>query len=568
MTLPARLLLQAVRPTMADEIRSLGGVWIECDHRGAIVAAEEANPLAVRAHDLLTETFRTSGPFGQLLRMYVPSLLAAGPQAIAEPLNGLHLFVSVLPDDGDGRVGVAVFPTALFAFSDDLRRLAASVGCDPGMLSQVILSRDPIEPRELPRLASLTRFAHRSERDRRTEVRCSASVAKQLAGTFEELNLLYTLVAGSGVADEPSEFLWMACEELARTLGVGWVAARLRPPLDRFADPDGLLVAGDSTVERSTLLDLSTRLLVAQGAEASRIYPAGHPTLTLLGVAGPIVVCPIRHERKSNGVLLLGDLHGCACPDGARTDIGQVGAAEVKLAEAAAAHVGMHLENANLYRDLEAMFLGTLEAMVTAIDAKDPYTRGHSQRVALLSRSLARSIGFDETGLRTVHIAGLVHDIGKIGVPEAVLRKPGRLDDTEFAQVRQHPEIGWRILKDIPKFKEMLDGVLSHHERWDGRGYPQGLKGEEIPLIARIIALADSFDAMGSNRTYRSGRPREEVLAEIRTCAGRQFDPNLVGPFLALDFAEYDAMHAEHEASERQARESAREQTLRPTRVA
>lgn len=558
MSVPSRFQVELGRPSLADEVRLLGGVWIECTDRGGVVPRTDPVGALAAQGDLLAAALFASHPFHHLLRVFVPGLIAAGGQGMAEPLAGLHLFASVLPEEGGDGIGIAVFPTAQFAYSDDLRRLAASAGIDPGALSQMILARDPIEPRELPRIASLVRFAHRAERDRAADGRASASVGKQLAATYEELNLLYTLIAGGAVSDAPSEFLLTACDELVRTLSVEWVALRVRPPFDRFLQPDGLLLSGQPRVDRAVLLDLSTRLLVAQGIEAPRIYPAGHPTLTFLDVEGPIVVCPIRHERSSNGILLVGGLPAAGADRGA--GIGPhtcFGSAELKLAEATATHLGMHLENANLYRDLEGMFLGTLEAMVTAIDAKDPYTRGHSQRVALLSQSLARSIGFDEAGLRIVHIAGLVHDIGKIGVAEAVLRKPGRLDDGEFAQIRQHPEVGWRILKDIPQFRDMLDGVLSHHERWDGRGYPHGLRGEEIPLLARIIALADAFDAMGSNRTYRAGRPRDQVLAEIRACAGKQFDPELVGPFLALDFSEYDALHAEHEAQDRAARHAA-----------
>lgn len=537
-------------PSLAEEVRSLGGLWIVCDDRGV----PRGESLATPGADLLADLFRRSPAFDHLLRVFVPGLLSAGPNSFVEPLAGLHLFASDVRHVSGRAIGVALFPTAQFAFSDDLRRLAAMSGLDAGVLSRIILGRDPVEPRELPRIASLVRFAHRAECERVAERRGARAVARQLATTYDELSLLYALNANGAVSEAPGAFLSMACEELLRTLAIGWIAVRVRPPLDRFVEPDGLLVLGDPRVERSVLLDLSTRLLVAQGIEEPRVYPQGHPTLTFLDVEGPIVVCPIRHERTSNGVLLLG-CFDAAVDGGAGPQVQhdvprsvQIGDAGVKLAEAAAMHMGMQLENASLYRDLDSMFLGTLDAMVTAIDAKDPYTRGHSQRVALLSQQLARAIGVDEAGLRIVHIAGLVHDIGKIGVPEPVLRKAGRLDEAEFAQVRQHPEIGWRILKDIPQFSKMLDGVLSHHERWDGRGYPQQLHGEEIPLLARIIALADSFDAMSSNRTYRAGRPREQVLAEIRTCSGAQFDPSLVGPFLAMDFAEYDAMHAEHEA--------------------
>jgi HD-GYP domain-containing protein (c-di-GMP phosphodiesterase class II) len=165
--------------------------------------------------------------------------------------------------------------------------------------------------------------------------------------------------------------------------------------------------------------------------------------------------------------------------------------------------------------------------------------------VAHLSCRLAAALGLDEHSAERVRIAGLVHDVGKIGVPEAVLCKTGRLTDEEFALIKTHPEIGHRILKDIPHFDDVLPGVLRHHERWDGKGYPGGLAGEAIPLVARILALADTFDAMSSTRSYRPALPREKVLEDFRRCAGTQFDPALVERFLTLDFVEFDRMVAE-----------------------
>jgi HD-GYP domain-containing protein (c-di-GMP phosphodiesterase class II) len=212
--------------------------------------------------------------------------------------------------------------------------------------------------------------------------------------------------------------------------------------------------------------------------------------------------------------------------------------------------MSIFLENAALYDDLNAMFLGTLEALTASIDAKDRYTCGHSRRVARLTQQLAEAIGLDEHTVSRCHIAGLVHDVGKIGVPEAVLLKPGKLNAEEFAWIRRHPEMGYRILKDIPQLSDVLPGVLYHHERWDGKGYPEGLCGEQVPLIARLIGLADSFDAMSSTRTYRSAMSRPQVLEEIGHCAGAQFDPDLAAAFVRLDFAEFDRMVREHQAIE------------------
>jgi HD-GYP domain-containing protein (c-di-GMP phosphodiesterase class II) len=162
--------------------------------------------------------------------------------------------------------------------------------------------------------------------------------------------------------------------------------------------------------------------------------------------------------------------------------------------------------------------------------------------VAVLTRKLAEAMGISRQDVETYYVSALVHDVGKIGVPEAVLSKLGKLDEVEYQWIKRHPEIGYRILKDIPAMEAMLPGVLHHHERWDGRGYPNGLAGEQIPLIARVIAFADTFDAMSSMRSYRPALPRDQILAEIGRCAGTQFDPALAEVFLGLDFTEFYSM--------------------------
>ncbi len=186
--------------------------------------------------------------------------------------------------------------------------------------------------------------------------------------------------------------------------------------------------------------------------------------------------------------------------------------------------------------------LGTVSALVNAIDAKDTYTCGHSERVAWLSKELAQFLELDEATIEEVHICGLVHDIGKIGIPEAILRKPGRLTDEEFEQIRAHPVIGEDILREVPQLQPVLPGVRSHHERWDGGGYPDGTKGKDTPLFGRILGIADAFDAMCSSRSYRKKLNRSEVLDEIAACAGAQFDPELAKLFLKINFIHYDVM--------------------------
>ena len=173
----------------------------------------------------------------------------------------------------------------------------------------------------------------------------------------------------------------------------------------------------------------------------------------------------------------------------------------------------------------------------------------YSQRVAELSRALAQRIGLPDEQCERVYLSGLLHDVGKIGVPETVLTKPGRLTEAEFDAIKKHPAIGAQILGNIKQLQDIIPGVLYHHERWDGRGYPHQVAGDKIPLMGRIICVADSFDAMSSTRTYRPALPLETVLAEIQRCAGQQFDPQLAKVFVTLDFSPYKQAVEEQSAA-------------------
>jgi putative nucleotidyltransferase with HDIG domain len=177
--------------------------------------------------------------------------------------------------------------------------------------------------------------------------------------------------------------------------------------------------------------------------------------------------------------------------------------------------------------------VATLTALSAAVEERDPFARGHASRVAVLAHSLARRAGFDRERTARLHTGAVLHDIGKLAVPTDILLKDGPLDDTEFAQIQRHPSAGARMLRAVGAALEALPCVLFHHERWDGSGYPSGRSRDAIPLEARILAVADSFDAMTSRRPYRGPRPALDALEELRRCAGTQFDPELVDAFIA-----------------------------------
>ncbi len=188
-----------------------------------------------------------------------------------------------------------------------------------------------------------------------------------------------------------------------------------------------------------------------------------------------------------------------------------------------------------LYRELEVSYESTLQALVTALDFRDNETQGHSTRVVEYAVLVAQRLGVPPDEMRWIRWGALLHDVGKIGVADKILRKPGKLDDDEWAEMRRHPEMGYRMLQHIPFLRPALDVVLSHQERFDGSGYPQGLAGEQIPLGARIFAVVDTFDAMTSDRPYRSALPIETARAEVQKFSGTQFDPEIAEAFLSID---------------------------------
>lgn len=180
-------------------------------------------------------------------------------------------------------------------------------------------------------------------------------------------------------------------------------------------------------------------------------------------------------------------------------------------------------------RTVSAMFEQTAEALANAIDAKDTYTHGHSTRVAALSRQIAKEAGYPEKDCDEVYFAALLHDVGKIGVSDDIINKVGKLSDEEFAQIKLHPILGYQILSSIKQSPSLSIGAHYHHERYDGKGYPDGLSGEDIPEIARIIAVADAYDAMSSNRSYRGKLSQQRTRDELVRGIGAQFDPRFAG---------------------------------------
>ncbi len=274
--------------------------------------------------------------------------------------------------------------------------------------------------------------------------------------------------------------------------------------------------------------------ILAHGGKAARFFTETSPPPEL----SSYVAVPL-HVRAS----MVGVLNVFSFTPGKKFDEGHRKMLVVLASRAASA-----IDNARLYgelrttnddlvkanQSLEQMFQQTVAGFAQALEESDLYTRGHSERVAVYSEILARGLTLPDAEIRQIVQAGVMHDVGKIGVRYDMLNKPGKLTPEEVAVFRQHPEKGKRILEPVPCLHGLIDGCWCHHEWWDGGGYPRGLAGHAIPLVGRIVSIADAYDAMTSDRAYRRALPHEVAVGEIERCAGTQFDPELSDAFVRL----------------------------------
>jgi diguanylate cyclase (GGDEF)-like protein/putative nucleotidyltransferase with HDIG domain len=292
-------------------------------------------------------------------------------------------------------------------------------------------------------------------------------------------------------------------------------------------------------------------------ADESRILTAHHETIAQVRAVDWSVVqhfeiateqdallIPLVHKGQPVALLALG-LKRAELPYSSE---------DLALLRTVAGQLAIATENAQLYGRMRDLYLSGIRTLAATVDAKDSYTHGHSERVAAYARAIAVRLGLPQLEVETIELAGLLHDIGKIGVPDAVLQKPGRLDPDERTLIEQHADLGARILSDNPALIPLVPLVRHHHERWDGRGYPSGLIGDDIPLGAAIICVADTFDTMTTDRPYRRAPGLDEARAEIARCAGSQFSPRVVEAFLQTRLAGPDPLAPEQRALDRQPR--------------
>ncbi len=533
----------------------LGLTCARCDARGRVEWSSQ--PGALEAALAATDAFQ------QALQRQWSRLVHAPPEPV-ELTTGIYLLVLPAPRrrGGFGRQGtaeqidVAIVPTTELADHPDLAGWVADTrprGGNGDHRLPIPGNGRPPPPeagpgglhtrRDVDRFARMVAWMHEdgAEIDRRChEVR---AVSQQLLESYEELSLLYKFSARMTVDQPRARFLGEAAAELHQVLGLSWLTLQLADDEPRLGSLAGYIhTVGSADCPEAVMERIGRDLLARQfGATGPQVLESrtieGAPQLQRL--TQQVLAVSIRVGERTVGLIFAGD----------KTDGSPMSNLDATLCSSLASSMSIFIENVMLYEDVQSMFMGTLHALTASIDAKDSYTHGHSQRVAMLGRDLARACGLDAATADRIYLAGLVHDVGKIGVPEAVLSKPGPLSGEEFELIKRHPEIGARILGDIPQMRDLIPGVLHHHERWDGRGYPHGLRGADIPLYGRLLGLADAFDAMSSNRAYRRAIDCEAVLEEVAACAGRQFDPDLARIFTGMDFTTYYKLLQSHHAN-------------------
>ncbi|MBW7990911.1 MAG: HD domain-containing protein [Planctomycetes bacterium] len=371
-------------------------------------------------------------------------------------------------------------------------------------------------------------------------------VGTELSQTYEELVLLHKISTNMKVTESDANFLQMACDSLTEIVCVEGIAILLEKTID---DKQQLVVTAGSgliDIDEQTAAILHSGLMeeIRSGKEAlldsevDSAFKYEWPD----NINNIIAVPLCGKEKTESGIT--GKNENGNCIMGLMVAINRIGkqdfdSTDIKLFNSVAGGCAVFIENGELFKDLKELFIGSLKALTSSIDAKDKYTHGHSERVAFISRWIAEKLSepeqLDEEQIHMVYLAGLLHDIGKIGIEEVVLRKKGKLTEQEYNRIKQHPSIGAGILHEIKQMRDIIPGVLSHHERIDGRGYPDGLVGEQIPLTGKIVGLADSFDAMTSKRTYRDAMTVEHALEEIEKGLGTQFDEKIGRVFLDSD---------------------------------
>ncbi len=476
--------------------------------------------------------------YGEVARRQQPEFVAD-----EEPL--LQLAVPLDSADQSALVATALFLLRPIAELEDCVASAARLGIEPKVFDRWARTQQCWNANALEQMAQLLLEKWSGEKRSENLVTEVEQITSHLLATYEEISLLHRLTQNLKISRSETQLGRLALEWLADVLPVEGLAILLQQPGEASGTPEvrrgmSLLTYGSCPIADEEDAD---RLVNHFGPQTLREpvvlnRPARHRADWPFPSVRGLIVVPLSEGEKIFGWL-------AAFNHSEGDDFGTV---ESSLLGSVGAILGIHSGNIDLYRQQAEFLASVVRALTSAIDAKDPYTCGHSDRVARVAVRLAQELGCDEHTLDTIYLSGLLHDIGKIGIDDNVLRKPGKLTAEEFEHIKLHPELGYKILRDLKQLDQVLPVVLHHHEAWNGKGYPHGLAGEQIPLLARIVAVADSFDAMSSDRPYRKGMPLDKLEEILRDGAGQQWDAQVVDVFMKVREDIYEIARHEREA--------------------
>lgn len=454
------------------------------------------------------------------------------PEFIEDEDPFLTLALPLLDTQGRATVAVGVFLTRHLDEGEDLSRQADRLGMKPDEAIHWARSQTPWTPESLKRISDLVLDEARV-RDRMLTLQKEADdLSVSLASTYEEIDLLCRLTKDLKISKSDEELAQVALEWMEGVVPAVSMAVQLLPTLD--AEKSAI----HTTRNRAVLLSRGKCPICA--AEFSDLIAYLSPQTT----REPIVINRSTTEQPGWPYPQVRQMIAVALAEGGNVfgwlvainhvDDGEFNTAQANLLASVAAILGIHSGNIELYRQQSQLLGGVVRALTSAIDAKDTYTCGHSDRVARVAVCLAQELGCDAKTIETLYLAGQLHDIGKIGIDDTVLCKEGSLSEDEYEHIKHHVEIGHHILHDLAKLEEVLPIVLHHHESWDGAGYPHRLDSKRIPLAARILAVADAFDAMSSDRPYRKAMPDDQVDRILRGGAGKQWDPQVIDAYFRV----------------------------------
>ena len=396
--------------------------------------------------------------------------------------------------------------------------------CFPVKIYEQTLGWVAGEARGASFLAALLTFFAKEEYEKK-------ALGRETLERYKEINVLYEIAAKLAATLDTADVARLVLAETQRIICSDFIQVMILNEKTGQLDISAASAADNSKAGRF-FIDMGIARQVAFSGTAEIIDNVdSDPRLSHRNQTGSLLYAPLKIQDRVIGVIGLSSYIPAKYTSG-----------DLKLLSAIALHAALAIENAKLYEQLREDFINTVRSLAEAIEKRDPYTGDHTRRVMEYSLAIGARLNLLPGQLKQLEMAAILHDIGKIGVRDSILLKPDRLTDDEFAEIKRHAGLGAEILRHIKPLVDILPGIKQHHERFDGKGYPEQIAGEGIHLLARIIAVADAFDAMLTDRPYRKGLPFEKALQELAANAGTQFDPQVVDAFMQVQAEQTEAM--------------------------